>query len=377
VTRIDNDSIELVTNAYNAGPVIGRIPIRFQRLGAADKPVGKKEAPGKPDPAKGMPDKLVGSWMSPHPNFPNAGALNTYNKDGSFRAQPCDGQGRPMGIPFTGRWEFRDGEIHTVMDNVPVRFHRTKVTWIDNDTIDLQIVETRPPTPVLPAKRYQRLGTADGVASQRRLAMEHACKGDWKAAAAAYAKVSGVQPVVDGELGFEYAAVLLLSGDQAGYRKACAEMLQRSGSLKVRPYHVARVCSLAADSVEDAGLPAKKAATELQQHGQAFWSLTEQGALAYRAGRYNEAATLLEQSLKADDKPARAVLNWLWLALVEHRRGKQPQARVWLDKATKWIEKYPKGIPVAPDEATGLHLHNWLEAQVLRREAEALLTPKK
>jgi hypothetical protein len=30
-----------------------------------------------------------------------------------------------------------------------------------------------------------------------------------------------------------------------------------------------------------------------------------------------------------------------------------------------------------PDDANGLNQHNWLEAQVLRREAEALLVPKK
>jgi hypothetical protein len=36
-----------------------------------------------------------------------------------------------------------------------------------------------------------------------------------------------------------------------------------------------------------------------------------------------------------------------------------------------------QGIPVLYDDARGLHLHNWLEAQVLRREAEALLMPKK
>jgi hypothetical protein len=29
------------------------------------------------------------------------------------------------------------------------------------------------------------------------------------------------------------------------------------------------------------------------------------------------------------------------------------------------------------DGATGLHLHNWLEAQILCREAETLLVPKK
>ena len=93
--------------------------------------------------------------------------------------------------------------------------------------------------------------------------------------------------------------------------------------------------------------------------------------------RDDEAATLLERSLQADSKPGRAVLNWLWLSLVEQRRGKPAEARAWLEKTTKWLDLYPKGIPVVPDDATGLHLHNWLEAHVLRREVEALLGPKK
>jgi len=129
-----------------------------------------------------------------------------------------------------------------------------------------------------------------------------------------------VQPLNNGELGFEYAA-MLLSGDQAGYRKLCAELLQRSGQFGIRPYHVARACTLATDSVKDTALPGKKAENELKRSAREFWSLTEQGALAYRAGRYDEAATLLEQSLKADSRPGRAVLNWLWLSLVEQRRG--------------------------------------------------------
>jgi tetratricopeptide (TPR) repeat protein len=154
-------------------------------------------------------------------------------------------------------------------------------------------------------------------------------------------------------------------------------MLKRSGRPGIRPYHVARACTLAPDSVKDAALPGRKAGNELRQNRGAFWALTEQGALAYRAGRYDEAATLLEQSLKADSKPGRAVVNWLWLSLVEHRRGKPAEARAWLEKATKWLGQYPGGIPVLEDDATGRHLHNWLEAQVLCREAESLLAPKK
>ena len=61
-----------------------------------------------------------------------------------------------------------------------------------------------------------------------------------------------------------------------------------------------------------------------------FWSLTEQGALAYRAGRFQEAVSLFEQSLKADSPPGRAVVNWAWLALASQRLGKAEEARRWL-----------------------------------------------
>jgi tetratricopeptide (TPR) repeat protein len=214
--------------------------------------------------------------------------------------------------------------------------------------------------------------TGSGSKTHLIEARSYAARGDWSAAAAAYARYFAVQPLEDGEVGFEYATVLLMSGDEPGYRKVCAEMLEHSGQRSIRPYHVARAWTLAPDSVKDTALAGQRADTELKQNNWAFWSLTERGALAYRAGRYDEAATLLEQSLKADSRPGRAVLNWLWLALVEERRGKPAAALAWLEKATKWLEQYPT-TSVVPDDAKGTHLHNWTEAQVLRREAERAL----
>jgi tetratricopeptide (TPR) repeat protein len=97
--------------------------------------------------------------------------------------------------------------------------------------------------------------------------------------------------------------------------------------------------------------------------------------LAYRAGRYQEAVPLFEQSLKADATPGRAVVNWLWLALAQQRLGKTEEARRWLGQAQAWLDQYRDGMPARAEQELGLHLHNWLEAQVLRREAEALLAP--
>ena len=121
-------------------------------------------------------------------------------------------------------------------------------------------------------------------------------------------------------------------------------------------------------------LPGRLAEKELQDSRE-FWSLTEQGALAYRAGRFQEAVPLLERSLRANPKPGAAVLNWLWLALAHQRLGKAEEARRWLGKAQAWLDQYGDGMPARAEAEVGLHLHNWLEAHVLRREAEALIQP--
>jgi tetratricopeptide (TPR) repeat protein len=202
----------------------------------------------------------------------------------------------------------------------------------------------------------------------------HAARLDWARAADDYGRAMSLAATENGELWFEYAAVLLLSGDRAGYAKACARMVERCGKAPdLRAYHVARACTLAPDAVPDASLPRRLAESELASAAREFWSLTEQGALDYRAGRFPEAVTLFEQSLAADPRPGRAVLNWLWLALANERLGKREEARRWLDTTTAWLDQFHDGMPSRAERESGLHLHNWLEAQILRREAEAAI----
>jgi hypothetical protein len=64
----------------------------------------------------------------------------------------------------------------------------------------------------------------------------------------------------------------------------------------------------------------------------------------------------------------------VWLALAHQRLGKAEEARRWLGKAQAWLDLYRNGMPARAQEEHGLHFHNWLEAHVLRREAEALLS---
>ena len=132
---------------------------------------------------------------------------------------------------------------------------------------------------------------------------------------------------------------------------------------------------MALDSADDVAAPCHLSEGELLSRSDTFWSLTEQGALHYRAGRFPQAVALFERSLRADPMPGKAVLNWLWLALAQQRLGTSEEARRWLGKATAWLDQYRDGMPDRAEEQLGLHLHNWLEAHVLRREAESLIRP--
>jgi eukaryotic-like serine/threonine-protein kinase len=212
---------------------------------------------------------------------------------------------------------------------------------------------------------YQRLGRA------------HIAKRDWGKAADNYRRAVELASPGDGELWFECAAVQLLAGDRAGYRRSCVRLLELGTARipNVRSYHVARAWTLAplADEKDSAKVSAL-AARELKQSAAEFWSLTEGGALLCRAGRPKEAVPLLERSLAANEKPGAAVLNWLWLAFTYHQLGQADKAREWLARADAWLDKLGGEKPPLPRaDELGLHDHNWLEAQVLRRELDALL----
>jgi serine/threonine-protein kinase len=208
-------------------------------------------------------------------------------------------------------------------------------------------------------------------------ARAHAARKEWTRAAEMYNAVLTDVPTSNSHVWFEAAAVRLLSGDAEGYRQACKCLLSRAVNPSVvRPYIAARACTLAAESGEDLARVSWNCESELQKFATTFWSLTEQGALQYRANRYQQAVTLFEKSLRADAKPGNAVLNWLWLAMAHHKLGHQAEAGFWLERARVWLDSHGDAMPKnAP--ALGLHEHNWLEAHVLLREAEALIGPQK
>ena len=92
-----------------------------------------------------------------------------------------------------------------------------------------------------------------------------AARRDWARAADSYASALTRNPTTDGHFWFEYAALLLLSGDRPGYARACARMIEANRKAGgPRAYHVARACTLAPDSVAEASLPGRLAEKELR-----------------------------------------------------------------------------------------------------------------
>ena len=142
---------------------------------------------------------------------------------------------------------------------------------------------------------------AGGPVATLPTARAYAAQGECAVAADCYAWVFRTIPNDDGEAWFEFAAVSLLAGDRKVYRQTCAWMVDRAPGPRgeMRPYHVARACTLAPDAVSDIARPTRLSRSELQSSRKTFWSLTEQGALRYRAGEFREAIPLFEQSLAA------------------------------------------------------------------------------
>jgi tetratricopeptide (TPR) repeat protein len=256
-------------------------------------------------------------------------------------------------------------------------------SWLTNE--DLACVRDERALARLPAEEarawqalWDKVATlaARDPAAKFDQARAHVARTEWEKAARCYAEGMELEPTDNGDLWFEYAAAQLLAGDRAGYRRTCAHLLARCQPAgPMRPYLVARACTLAPDSTNNPNRPLNLSLDELKRSEREFWALTERGALHVRA-RSGEAVEFLEMSLAADGRPGRAVLNWLWLALEYQKLGSPVEARRWLDKAANWLDQQEGRMPVENlFQFMGSHLHNWLEAHVLRSEAEALIQP--
>jgi serine/threonine protein kinase/Flp pilus assembly protein TadD len=201
--------------------------------------------------------------------------------------------------------------------------------------------------------------------------------GQWDKAGADFAKTIQLEP---DQIVTHYwlALVRVGAGDLAGYRKACAPILQRFRKMAKQPAAnlAAWGCALAPEAVADYPRLVRWAERVVADQPNDVACRTTLGAVLYRAGRFDEALKLLNEAQRAH-KPAdeqritRAYIAY-FLAMAHHRLGHHEEVRHWLDKAT-WQSE-----PKKPGQASGVSLawNRRLTLQLLRREAEQLLQGK-
>jgi hypothetical protein len=164
------------------------------------------------------------------------------------------------------------------------------------------------------------------------------------------------------------AATLLAAGDRDGYRAACAEGVRRFQGT-TDPAHaerMANICLLTPDPGVDAATIAALVATA--QTVSRPWQQLLNCLAEYRAGHWDAAADWAAQIHADATSPgdsAHATAAAI-LALAEHQRKHPVEAGAALDAArTAIAANWPAG--------PGTSWHNWLIADLLAKEAEALL----
>ena len=200
--------------------------------------------------------------------------------------------------------------------------------------------------------------------------------GRWREAAVDQGKWLRTKP---GDLDpglWHFVCALRLSGDESRYRLVCARARARYGATKDprTGFALARACTLG-----PGGAPEPANMVELARRAVVAmpnaWHRHALGMAHYRAGQYREAAHWFRESSKHSSWAP--VVNWLGLSLAAKQLGNEKEARQWLDRATDWIDQTIRETPRDVASPGGIHLNEWLEALVLRREAAALLGVKK
>lgn len=186
----------------------------------------------------------------------------------------------------------------------------------------------------------------------------------WDKAAAEYAKAElYTRPLR--EDAFAYACLFLLRGDREGYNRFCQGMIQRAAQTEapLEAFVLARSSAMERKSPVD---PARivQWANQVVASGDYAWYVHVLGLAQYRAGQFDQALQSLTRA-NVEYWPCRD-LNWFGLALVHHRLGHPDEARRCLDRGIQWLDRQR---PRSPEQPANIHPMDWLEAQVLRREA--------
>ena len=196
--------------------------------------------------------------------------------------------------------------------------------------------------------------------------------GKWDEALAAYDRMIHDHP--DPEDAFvEYASILLLKGDVPAYRKWCVKLAERFGQTE-GPFAgsmLSRVCGLTPDALTDPARLVLWAEWAIAKKPSSPRYLHDLGMAHLRSGHPEKALKPFQASIDAGEDGVR---NWYGLALAHCALDHFVEAGRWSEKAEGWMEAKESEFADRTTHPTPpIYVPDWLEALLLRREAESLL----
>jgi serine/threonine protein kinase/tetratricopeptide (TPR) repeat protein len=171
---------------------------------------------------------------------------------------------------------------------------------------------------------------------------------------------------------FEYAALQLLTGDLEGYRKTCRLLKgyqAQEPNDGLRAYLLTRAAYLDPTSGIDTDLLLNVSQIGAGNPNEGY-HLHMRGATFYRTGQLPAAISTLQSSNRLANWTHGHFLNWYYLAMAHHQLGHDDEARAWLARATRYTDNLAAVLPGMPVE---LYEMDWIEAPLLRQEAEKML----
>ena len=230
---------------------------------------------------------------------------------------------------------------------------------------DLDLLREREDFPKLLADVESKVPPVD-------LAQSYIRRSQWDMAAIAYEKVDLWPRPLREDVVFARASLYLIQGDSEGYNRFCQDMLQRVPQTEdhSEAFVLVRTCTMGRQSPVDPA-QAVQWAKQAVARAQPPWYFHALGLAQYRAGQFDEALQSFSRA-NVEAWPYRD-LNWFGMALAHDRLGHSDEARKCLDKGIQWLERFG---PPGPGQPANIHPMDWLEAQVLRREAEDVLKIK-
>jgi WD40 repeat protein/serine/threonine protein kinase len=195
--------------------------------------------------------------------------------------------------------------------------------------------------------------------------------GRWKEAADDLARSVQLKP-----LAFRFVFLgnaLLQANDIDGYRRLCREKAKQLHGLALQPTDANNTvwlfCLLsdAADDYQKLVEWSERAVRDSGNDRQRMTNLNTLGAILYRAGRYRETVDRLNERLAAQNTQG-VFQDWVFLAMANHRLGRDEEAKHWLTKLREY--RSPTMFPNAID------FWNDAEMRFFLPEVEAVLAAK-